>query len=871
MRVMSKVKNQQMIRLLALRELKTSRRMNIVMILSVILTCIMFTCIASIGGNTILAFQDQNMRMVGGDHMAGLKYVLPEDYEKVARDSKTRDVVYRIIVGTAINEELHDIYTEVNHAGNAEAARACFSEPTTGRLPEKMEEIALSSLILEALGLPKELGVRVPLTLKIDGEEIKKEFTLCGFWVGDGLSMAQLGWVSREFADKYVPTPTVRFHEQRGMLRYGGYWQVDFNFQNSFDIEGKLSDLLNRIDQDKDYSYDMGINWAYSMSSVRDNYEGIAGLIFLALLVFFAGYLIIYNIFQLNVTANIQKYGLLKTIGVTPPQIHRLVRIQAGIYAFIGIPVGLFIGLSMGKVLFRFVRPMFSLKTNGYEGLSPKAIVLICLIAALFSYVTVTFSANKPAKIAGKVSPIEALRFNETKISSKKGKKIRKVSPFSIARSNMKRSRKKAVIVVLSLTLSLVLFNTIATVFRGLDMDKMFQHLMVGDFEMLSDKYGGYQSNSRISQDKIDVIRAMDGVKECNAVYYVEADTVLSGKSMERAQTLFEQRANAEKWEKVVESGNLNYSRELDQYLTLRNLVQGTPYFEAGRVKTDLYGISEGLLEHLGVMKGSIDPVKFATGNYALVYTRLLYIEEDDPLDDLCDVGDKITVSVGDKKKEYEVMAICDVPYALSTKTYVDLYAHVIVPENEFFNFTEETNALNLMIMAEEDKYDKAEASLKALSSSLGITLKTKQDYLNEFKGVQQMFTVVGGALTVILAIIGILNFVNAVVTGMISRKKEFVVMQAVGMTGRQMKEMLIWESATYVFWTILGSAGIGSTVAYVILKKLEGESAFFTYHFTVAPLLLCTPILLALAIIVPMISFRWISRGNIVNVTSLE
>ena len=34
-------------------------------------------------GNTILAFQDQNMRMVGGDHMAGLKYVLPEDYEKV--------------------------------------------------------------------------------------------------------------------------------------------------------------------------------------------------------------------------------------------------------------------------------------------------------------------------------------------------------------------------------------------------------------------------------------------------------------------------------------------------------------------------------------------------------------------------------------------------------------------------------------------------------------------------------------------------------------------------------------------------------------------------------------------------------------------
>lgn len=868
---MNKVKNQKMIKLLAFRELKTSRRMNFVLILSVFLTCLMFTSIASIGGNLVLALQDQNMRLVGGDHMAGIKYALPADYEKVAADAKTRDVVYRIIVGVVANEELRDIQIEVNCAGNEDAAKACFSQPTTGRLPEKMDEIALSSIALVQLGLPRELGTKVPLTLDIDGRMIETEFTLCGLWEGDGLNMAQLGWVSREFADQYVPAPTERFHEQREAQRYGGYWQVDFNFSNSFDIEGKTDALLERILQGDDYTYDTGINWAYSMSSIRDNFELITGLLTVALLVFFAGYLIIYNIFQLNITANIQKYGLLKTIGVTPAQIQRLVRIQAGIYAVTGIPGGLLIGLITGKVLFRYIQPSLALSGNNKVGLTFKAFVLICLIAGLFSYATVAFSANKPAKIAGRVSPMEALRFNETKITSKKAKKIRKVSPLSIARSNMKRSRKKTVIVILSLTLSMVLFNTTATVFKGLDMDKMFRHLMVGDFEMMSDKNGGYRSIPKISREKIEIIRAMDGVKECDAVYYLDADVQLSGKSMERAQKLYDVHANAEKWEKVVESGDLQYSRELDKYLTLRNLVQGAPpYLEAGIVKADLYGVDEGLLEHLSVIKGSIDTEKFATGNYALVYTRMIFLE-DDPLDDLCDVGEKLTVCVGDEKKEYEVMAICDIPYALSTKSYSDLYAHVIVPESEISNYSEDLNALNLMILAQEGKYDETETALRSFASSNGFAFKSKQDYVDDFKGMQQMLVVVGGALTIILAVIGILNFINAVVTSMIARKKEFVVMQAVGMTGRQMKEMLIWEGATYVFWTFLGSAGVGSAVAYVILKGLESESAFFTYHFTIAPLLICVPILLSMALLVPLLAFHWISRGNTVNVSQLE
>lgn len=871
---MNKVKNQKLIRLLAFREWKASRRMNVVLILSVILTCILFTCVASIGGNTVLAFQEQSMRMVGGDHMAGFKYVLPPLYDKVVADPKTKDVVYRIIVGSGINEEFRNIRTELNCAGSDDAAKACFALPTTGRLPEGIDEIAVSTLILEELHLPSELGTLVPLKIDVDGTVIMREFTLCGFWEGDGLSSVQLGWVSREFTDKYVPTPSVSFHDQKEGLRYGGYWQVDLNFGNSFDIEGKLDALLKRLDLDGNDSYETGVNWAYSMSSMKSDHESLLSFAMIALLVFFAGYLIIYNIFQLNITANIQKYGLLKTIGVTPTQIQKLVRIQAGIYAAVGIPIGLLIGLLLGNTLFQYIRPILSLHGKSFRGFGLKEILLICLIAGLFSFATVSFSVNKPAKIAGRVSPIEALRFNETKITSKKARKIRKVSPFSVAISNMARSRKKMVIVILSLTLCLVLFNTIAIVFHGLDMDKMLQHLMVGDFEVLSDKSSTSPKKSKILPERIEAVRAMDGVKDCSAVYYVDAEVILSGKSLERAEELFESYGEAEKWEEVVENDDFKYSEGLDRYLTLRNLARGAePYIEPGHVKSDLYAVGGGLLDYLNVVEGTIDAQKFQTGNYAVIYTKWIPLDSEDKADDFFGIGDKVTVRVDDREKEYEVMAIADIPYSLSTKSYHQLYAHVLLPESEYSYFSENENAMNLMIRAKDGEYDRVRDALKDMASTIsdGFLLMTKQDYLDEYKGLQQMYKVVGGALTIILGMIGILNYVNAVVTGMISRKKEFVVMQAVGMTGKQMKEMLIWEGATYVFWTFLCSAGIGSVLASSVLKNLARQSAFFSYHFTIAPILTCIPILLVLAIVVPLLSFRWISRGNTVNVVGLE
>ena len=66
------------------------------------------------------------------------------------------------------------------------------------------------------------------------------------------------------------------------------------------------------------------------------------------------------------------------------------------------------------------------------------------------------------------------------------------------------------------------------------------------------------------------------------------------------------------------------------------------------------------------------------------------------------------------------------------------------------------------------------------------------------------MFLLLGGALSFIVGLVGILNFFNAILTGILTRKREFAVLQSIGMTGRQLKRMLVCEGLFYALGSVL-------------------------------------------------------------------
>lgn len=850
---MTKVNNSKVIRRLAVRQIKSNRKMNTVVIFSIILTCILFTALTSIGGSLLNGTQQETMRMVGGNRMSGLKFVLPEDYEKVKSDKAVRDAVYRIIVGNAVNDDFRNISVEINCAGDENAARAMFCMPTEGRLPQSYDEIAVSSLVLDELDLPYEIGITIPIMLDVDGNISEHDFTLCGYWQGETLAMAQECWVSREFSDSVAPIPSESFYALEYPY-YSGYLAVDFNFSNSWDIEGKTDKLISRLYADTDPKLvpDVGINWAYTTSKIDPSI--MIGIIILLFVIFTAGYLIIYNIFHINISANIRSYGLLKTIGTTSKQIKRMVRIQAAIYSAVGIPLGLVIGILLGKILLSAIMKTMSIGTEIGYSLNTELLLLVCIIAAVFTFITVMISCQKPCKTASSVTPIEALRYNETYIGSNKtDKKTGKITPFSIAQSNMARSKRKTVVVVISLTLSMILVNTLFTALQGVDIDKIIGHLIVGDFIVKQERLNYTEGYNTISQEDLQYLSGIEGVEELNVVYLEWGNLELEGKSLEKAQKVAEKYAEDDKYGEFTSIS--------EKYIS-----------------ADIYGITPTLLNSLEPSQGKFDVEKFASGKYAVVYTQCIDVDEKSTEDDFYEVGDSISISVtnddgnlSDRHSEtrnYEVMAVCEMPFALTKQSVSRLYGQVIIPEQEYFSLSDNEKAMNVMIQAETDKIDNVDTQIQYITDrdDSHLIVTSKQTYTGEYINLMQMIKLVGGTLSGILALIGILNFVNAVVTGIITRKHDFAMMSAVGMTGKQMKAMLMWEGVHYAFLTTICSVVLATILSCFVINSIASELFFFTYHFTLVPILICILILVLLSVIIPTVSYNTICNGNVVD-----
>ena len=82
--------------------------------------------------------------------------------------------------------------------------------------------------------------------------------------------------------------------------------------------------------------------------------------------------------------------------------------------------------------------------------------------AILFSGLTVYISTRKSVKKASRVSPIEAIRYVEQDTVSIKRKKTNTGAVIPrMAKANLQRNKRRTVFIVISLTLSIVLLNSV--------------------------------------------------------------------------------------------------------------------------------------------------------------------------------------------------------------------------------------------------------------------------------------------------------------------------------------------------------------------------------------------------------------------------
>jgi len=377
--------------------------------------------------------------------------------------------------------------------------------------------------------------------------------------------------------------------------------------------------------------------------------------------------------------------------------------------------------------------------------------------------------------------------------------------------ANITREKRKLAIVVVSLSLALILLNSAFSASRSFDMDAYMSEMAFSDFavahaSLFNNAYP--KITDGISRDFLDELAAY-GIMETGIVYY-RADH--GHKLSPRAHGNFKAQFEAER------AGIERYWRwSIPEYE--RRIAEGIlpiQIYGFGRLPTDTF---------------YRDYDRLSSGNYALAQTH----------------GDIMVYGMGDvilltneagESREFEIIGVVkDFSYHLSAKYAMIPEQTIMLADNVFADFFAPESAMQVNFNVAEEKLSEIETWIAEYTTLNAPEL----DYISrdtlkaDFAGLQTIYLIMGGSMSFIFALIGFLNFANAIAASIVARRREFAMLQSVGMTGRQLMRTLFFEGVFHTALTAVFTLTAGVGLSWLIVKVTAGQVWFFKQYLTVA------------------------------------
>lgn len=665
-----------------------------------------------------------------------------------------------------------------------------------GQLPQKENDIVVSKGILEALGQNGKIGdtITVPYQiLKDDGLDYTKEkdFRICGFLADNESSKEQKQYtslVSEAFLKAEIPVEQVKY---RFLLQVNGQ-----KGNTTADYTETIQNIARQFGISED---DMNINKEYLAANYVDP-ATIPVIVGIMLIVVLAGIITIYSVYYVSMNQSVREFGKLKAIGATKRQLRQIVLREGMGVALFAIPIGLLIGtVAVKVVLLQFVehaKDSNVLITEAYKVVAKGEVQLyywwIYLLAIAVTLCTVYLSLMKPMRMAAKVSEIEAMRYqggSKRQKSSRKGYQFLNIG--RLTKRNLAENKKKSTITIVSMAVTGIFVMMVATVLSCANPMESAKSSIVGQYEISPIVESGnkehpeyewaeVQKNNPLNEGLKQQIEELDGVER------------------------------------------------VDVFTALK--VSGGPFEE--KIGTEfINGVPEEYAEELkkGITEGNVTYEELKSGDKVILDRALLHWYPD------IKVGDKLKLNIHDGdntfQKEIEVAAIGEYGTGLTN------YNCLIMAKEGAEKLTINNSSSYFQVIADKDYDEALEASLQAIVDGSGrLQMRTWKNEYDTWENAIQMTRGACYAFIIILAAISIMNLINTMINSVHVRKKELGMMQAIGMSDRQLMKMLQLEGIFYTVGTLIISIGVGSLAGYPLFlyAKRTGMFDISTYHYPV-------------------------------------
>lgn len=793
---MLKTDNKKVINDLAKTTYKADKKRNILTIAAIFLTTFLLCTIISVGLSYWDTVSLRQQRVQGIDY--DIELTEPRDHQ-VSVIREMDNVKYAgLSVKCAIVSKYQD--KELNKLKLYWLDDTCWKKQTVpaldyykGKYPNKENEIMLSRSALSSMGIKNpKVGMELPLIYQTlaensKNEDIIKTFVLSG-WFLDYTSIDK-GYVSEKF---YKSTGVLQTDVTQGSLKV--------SLKNPLYSKNDIIEMQNQIK----LSGNQIIKADYD--TISNFIKTIIGLVILLALVFMSGYLFIYNTLYISVNRDIRYFGQLKTIGTTTVQIKKMIYKQILWNTVIGIPLGLTCSAVVGKIiipqLLHVLNPTVATSEVGTISL------WVFVIATVFSFVATMISSQKPAKIAMNCSPVEAMKYVGAVPVKVKNKKRTGGDICSMVKMNLFRDKKQFIIIMCSLSLAVSLFLIINVIIYVNNAKNILNHFYDYDLRLLNQTLLSDNEEQVITLDLIGQIKSIDGVKDVrvlkSATAFVPYQENVYG---EYYKELYNSRYSPGNYEKDIEL----YKKQPNHYLFTCKVL----------------GIDELEFERINnTLKNLLDKEEFKNGDIAVVFKN--FTQGGNGI-----IGKNVEFSIPaalnpDKKENIEIGAIIDNYPAY----YSAGYTPDLIVSDDFFNKIMGQPLIEMIKIDYDVPFSKSvETSIKKLiKSNKFISTESKLGDYSEMKNSESQITVLGGSLGIIIIFLAISNYLNMMSESIQNRSKEFAVLESVGMTRKQIKKMIVFESLGYSILSSVIALIIGLPASYVIFTNFNRYGIPFAF-----------------------------------------
>ena len=536
-----------------------------------------------------------------------------------------------------------------------------------------------------------------------------------------------------------------------------------------------------------------------------------------ALLIAVVCAIVIYNIFYISVMGKMREYGRLKVLGTTPKQLKRVVKRERRFLTAIAIPLGLLCAAGIALIA-----------VPGYWPWGDN--IRSAVVVSLLTYGTVLIATRKPMAMAGKVSAIEAVR--ATAYSRQQGRSVskqlhRRLTMPRLALMNFSRNRKKAFVTALSLSLTGILLLCVSAYASSVDVKEMAQS-QFGDRSQYLLQYENFAGREFVEMQRENPLgRTLR--EELAALPGVDYVTAYSLTCVE-----------------IPAISAIPGNSEHEPFV-VRGISQED--------MTEMYagsGVLEGTADYRQLLDGDGILVCPAGGALKEIY-RTGY-----------QVGDTVTLSCyNGQSKTYTVMGIVqDVQIGSSSHFFILPEEELSVLYPEISDFTGYVN-----LHTEQDSDQLRRAVFGAVSDQR-VAISGLDDLSAELERSLRRELARDYGILVFIFVFSLINLANTLITNLLTRQQEFGVFQSVGMSDRQLSNMLSYECLYYVGITLLVTLTLGTACSLAVCRVFDQIGMFgtLTYRFPAFQVLLFAAALLLVQGVFSVCSVRYTRRLSLVE-----